>query len=151
MKIIAGTEGVDVIMVRRLKRSLGCRCIINQKGGCVWFPFYSFFPVCWIRNDPKKQKEALELIEGERLLRTLPEWREKNSFCFSSSHFGRLRSRSTLLYPHLIIVSPVFFYFPIYIVIYIKKVRVTIFHLLSSNQEMKRSFPSHYRQKATSE
>lgn len=54
--------------------------------------------------------------------------RESFVLLFFSPHFSRLRSRSTLLYLHLIIVSPVFFYFSIYIRMYIKKVRVTIFH-----------------------
>ena len=92
---------------------------------------------------------------NERLKKTgyfVPSKVEEKEGCFYFfPHFCRLRSRSTLLYPHLIIISPVFFYFSIYIRMYIKKVRVTIFHLLSSNQEMKRSFPSYYRQKAPSE
>ena len=124
---------------------------------------YSFYILSGLCEQGITQgaKKTLELIEGamvgvnERLKKTgyfVPSKVEEKEGCFYFfPHFCRLRSRSTLLYPHLIIVSPVFFYFSIYIRMYIKKVRVTIFHLLSSNQEMKRSFPSYYRQKAPSE
>lgn len=78
-----------------------------------------FFPVCWIRRNNPRSKKTLELIEGamvgvnERLKERgyfVPCQSEEEKICFvhfSFPYFCRPRSWSTLLSPHLIIISPV--------------------------------------------
>lgn len=81
-----------------------------------------FFPVRIRRNNPRSKK-TLELIEGamagvnERLIREATSYPARvegeDLFClFSSSHFSRLRSWSTLLYTHLL-------YPPYFLLLYI--------------------------------
>lgn len=138
--MVVRTEGVSVSMAQKLKKESGLQEVKDKGDRDVYcLPFLSGL---LNKNNPKR-REALELGKGtmagvnERLrergyfVPCQSGGRRFVLFIFSSLHFSRLRSRSTLLYLHLIIVSPVFFYFSIYIRMYIKKVRVTFFYYLS--------------------